>query len=543
MQSAENRNPLQNIINKADNRIEAISGKWEFIIVLLLSLFMVFGVVCGMGTLTSGVHMVDDHEFLEWQYNMQYQGRTVWSLLKEWVPRDFWWRYEPAYYTTRIISVGLFGTNLAAFSVLKALEIVTACVFLYYCGKLMGAKKIYSFLFAAVSLVGYQSAVWWKLGPQEAQCTVLFSMGFFCMLKWLKGQKKGWGIASVLLFFLMCNYKESFILLIPFIVCYVLYDTAETRTDRNKKYAPIEFIKELLVQMKGRYWYAVSMSLIFVVLVGIIVFYVGVNDYGGAGLNADATFSTYKEAFFGALDKDLKWFRRFGTVFVAILLTYWKDAKKLWKEVLLTIVFLLPQFVIFAQTGILERYLLPSTMGFAFFFVLIVPKWKKLMYKRRFVYAAAIVLLLLANGRAMLIEADYFRYRGESVTGMLTAVREMADEDTRVLSCFRPNEEANLTLYYWMLLHDFDGVYYWTEDTKTINRVCDRNLTYPEEDYEKQDFADMDIVVMYNRQDRHFTDDPSLDFSGFTKIDCGTLTIWVRDNSGIEPVIPAVENR
>lgn len=512
-----------------NGRQQRLQKIYEFLIISALSVLIVYGTVCGMGTLTSGVHMVDDHEFLEWQYNMQYQGRSVYSLIREWVPRDFWWRYEPAYYTARILSVGLFGTDLVKFSVLKAAEIVLAFIFLYYSGRMMEAKRVYSFLFALISLVGYQSAVWWKLGPQEAQCTMLFSMGFFCMLKWMREEKKGWGIASILLFFLMSNYKESFILLIPFIVCFVLYDTVQHRMDSGRKYTPVEFIRELLKQMKGRYWYAVIMSLIFVVLVGIIVFYVGVNDYAAVGLNPDVTIRQYMEAFWQSMDNDLKWYKRFGILFLAVLLTYWDELKKLWKEILLTAVFLIPQFIIFAQSGLQERYLLPSTMGYAFFFVVVISKWKPLQGKRRLVYIAGIILLLAANGRAMLIEADYFRFRGESVTGMLEKVEELADEDTKVLACFRPTEEANLTMYYWMLLHGFDGVYYWTEDDLTINRVRDRNMSYDDPGvYEKQNFEEMDIVVMYNQQDRHFCFYPSLDLSDFTKIECGTITIWVR---------------
>lgn len=371
---------------------------------------------------------------------------------------------------------------------------------------------------------------------------MLFSMGFFCMLKWLNGNKKIWGITSIVLFFIMFNYKESYILLLPFIVCYVLYDTVMNKMSSYETYTPAEFIKELLVKMKGRYWYVISLMLIFVVLLAIIVFFVGVNDYSGVGLNPEATLGLYKESFFGALNSDLKWFRRFGVVFIAIFLTYWEDLKKLWMEILLTIVFLLPQFVIFAQTGIIERYMLPSTVGFAFFFILIISKWKPLKNRRRFLYAAVMVLMLLANGRAMLIEADYFRYRGESVTGMLESVYEMADEDTKVLACFRPNEEANMTIHYWMLMHDFDEVYYWTEADHMINRVHANHLSYSDPAvYEAQDFAEFDIVVMYNQQDRHFSFYPTLDLSGFTEVNSGTITIWARDGSDIELVQPKIK--
>ena len=124
---------------------------------------------------------------------------------------------------------------------------------------------------------------------------------------------------------------------------------------------------------------------------------------------------------------------------------------------------------------------------------------------------------------------------------MLESVREMASDDTKVLACFRPNEEGNLTINYWMKLHGFDQVYYYTEETGMINRECDINLFYAPEDYEPQSFEDMDIVVMYNRLDRHFVYDLSLDLTDFTEIPCGTLTIYVRNGSVPVIVQPKVE--
>ena len=193
----------------------------------------------------------------------------------------------------------------------------------------------------------------------------------------------------------------------------------------------------------------------------------------------------------------------------------------------------MPQFVIFGQTGLGERYILPSSIGFALFFAVIIPKWKPLSGKRRIVYTIGLYLLLAAHGRVALREADYFRYRGESVNTMLETVLELSENDTKVLSCLRPNEEGNLTINYWMLVHGYDNVYYWTEEEELINQICDINLKYPEEKWEEQSFADMDIVVLYNQEDRHWCYTPSLDMSDFTEVKCGTLTIYIRKDSGI----------
>lgn len=520
--------------NSLNVKIENMGKRREFFTVAGLSIIMIFGVMIAMGTFTSGYHLVDDHEFLEWIYQMQYQGESVWRIIERKLRADFTWRYEPAYYFTRILSTWLFGIDLMGYSVVKAVEITGSCIFLYYCGKRIGATRIFSFLFAALSLVGYQSAVWWKLGPQESQCTLFFAMGFYCMLRYLESEKRRWAIGSVLLFFIMSNFKESFILLLPFLMLYVLYYELEKTQDRLS-------FRLLGLCISRRFWYLFSLGIIFIVLILIIVFFVGVNDYDMVGLDASIPIKVYVEALQDSFSNDLKWYKRFGILFVLILLTYWEELKKLWKEILLIIVFLLPQFVIFGQVGIGERYILPSAIGFALFFVVVIPKWKPLSGKRRFVYVAGLLLLLAAHGRVALREADYFRYRGKSVQTMLETVEELSGDGANVLSCFRPNEEGNLTINYWMLDHGYDNVYFWTQEEGVINKVCDRNLSYTQEERIPQNFDDMDIVVMYNQEDRHWCYTPTLDLSEFTEMKCGTLTIYVRNGSGLNPAAIDIE--
>ena len=524
------------MIKKINDRIELINKKWELLIVCVVAVVLVLGVTVGMGTMTSGFHLVDDHEFLEWTYQMKYQDMNIFQMIRGKVLWDFSSRYEPLYYTTRMLGCYLFGTNITAYSALKALEIVLIMVILYYCARQMGAGKVYSLLFSLVTMVGYQSAVWWKLGPQEAQGTLLFSTGLYCMLRWLKSNKKKWMLGSIFMFIMMVNYKESYIILMPFLMLYVLYYEVELLGGRVTW-------KEIWSCAQKRLGYLIILGVIFIVPVLIIVTCVGTNNYGNVGLDAGASLGEYIEGITNSFTGDLKWYKRFGILFCAILLTYWEELKKLWKEMLLTVAFLLPQFIIFGRSGIGERYILPSAFGFAYFFVLVIPKWKPLSGKRRGVYILGILLLLAAHGRVALREADYFRHRGESITTMLESVREMAKEDTNVLACFRPNEEGNLTINYWMKLHDFDNVYYWTEEKSMINQICELwNLyTYSEEQYAEQDWEDMDIVVMYNRTDRHFEYDMTMDLSDFQKIPCGTLTIYVRNGSVDQIITPQVE--
>ena len=104
---------------------------WSFFAVL------VFGVVIGTGTLTSGFHLVDDWEFAQYIDWMTLEHKSLWECLRETVAFDLTLRFRPLYYINRILMAAVFGTNLTAMSVVKAAEIVTALSALYYCARQM----------------------------------------------------------------------------------------------------------------------------------------------------------------------------------------------------------------------------------------------------------------------------------------------------------------------------------------------------------------------------------------------------------------------
>ena len=218
---------------------------------------------------------------------------------------------------------------------------------------------------------------------------------------------------------------------------------------------------------------------------------------------------------------------RFGFVLCLIFLTYWEQFKKLGWEILLTLAVVVPQCISYSKTSMTERYLLPCVLGFAFFFVIVGCNFRPLSGKRRVAYLLCLLLMLAAHGRVVLREAAYFTYRGESIKTMMESTLELVQgTDRKVLSCFAPNLEGNRTMYYWFRLHGYDEVFYWEEEEHKINRSFG-----PRED-EQAAFEEIDVVVMYNQEDRHWCYEPSLDLRDFEEINCGTITMYVRD--GIE---------
>lgn len=496
--------------------MEKLGRKKEAIIIWCLCTLLVFGVVIVMGTLTSGFHLVDDWEFAKYVDWLTLEHRSIRECLKEAVGYDLTMRFRPLYYINRVLMAAVFGINLTAMSVVKAGEIVVALVALYYCARKMKCNVVYALLFALTVMVGYQSAVWWKLGPQESYDIMMFAIGFYFLLKWLETDKRWHSFVSIGAFFLMSVYKEPFILLLPFVGLYVLYVEMQ-----GKKVT----WGNLWTASRARLPYLLTIGIIFVVEIFLLVFVIGTNNYSYVGLDEGMSLDEYRQAWSLAFHTDLKWYVRFGIAMGLILLTYWEQLKKLGWELLLTAAIIIPQCISYSKTSMTERYILPCVLGFAFFFVITGCKLEALSGKRRIVYVACLVLMLAAHGRVMLREAAYFTYRGESITTMLETTLDLVEgTDRRVLACFAPNKEGNRTMYYWFRLHGYDEVFYWNEDKKKIGRQFG-----PRED-ETDILDNMDIVVMYNEEDRHWCYTPSLDLSGFTEKKCGTITMYIRNS-------------
>ena len=57
--------------------------KNDFVIVSIFFAILVFSLLLGTGTITSGWHMVDDHEFLEYQIEMSRPGGNVFTCMQK----------------------------------------------------------------------------------------------------------------------------------------------------------------------------------------------------------------------------------------------------------------------------------------------------------------------------------------------------------------------------------------------------------------------------------------------------------------------------
>ncbi len=489
--------------------------KIEALCVMIACVALVFGVVIGFGTLGSGWHLVDDHEYFSYIQRFD-NGEALSDIIVDTVLEDVneTHRLRFCYFPLRVLQAYLFRFNYIAYSLVKAVLAVFSAFFLYLCGRELRLSRWNSALFTLISMVGAQSATWWKLGPQHIQATLFFAIGFYLMLKYLKNKSLPLGIISIVSYALMANYHESFVIIIPFIMLYVISYFIYERFGEGTEFKTIfkkETLLEILRSIKGYLWYLVAIAILLIVLMAMIVFGVGINSVDiGVSISPADNIRNIVESLRG----DFRPYYYFGLFNFGILLTFYDRLKKVWLDILMTIVFLAPQFVLYAKSGFYERYLLPMCIGYAFFFVA-VGIGKNVIYGwRKSVYTVVICITILCNVRRVAIEADYYRFRGESVTNMLETAEDMTAKGFNVVSCLGIcNPEADITVRGYLKAKGLAEGVYWTDYL---------------ENYSTQD---ADLVMVYNRDDRHYVVSPAVDFSGMHFVKCGSIDLFFSDRA------------
>lgn len=494
-----------------------MSKKKEFLYVTIFFTILVFGVLIGFGTITSGFHLVDDHTFMRYKESMEVYGRSVMSTIQgEW-EFDFRERFRPLYYPSRVLLACIFSDNYFALSIYRGLETVFTFVVAYYVGRKLKCSKLYSLAFSLVILMGPQSAIWWKLGPQELTGTWLVGLSFLCLLHWRETKKWIWNVIGIFLTFVVALYKESYAVLIPAVMLFYLY----TELDGTEI-----TIKNIMDAIKKNIVSLLILGLFLLFEAYMMVFGVGIASTSYAGVDTSLGLWYYIKMFLNNFRLHLR-IGQYGFWVLAILLIY---GKRLWKSVckyawqlFFACIIILPQFIVYAKSGIEERYVIPWIYGVAFFFVVVLSRDEELKEKQRKYYNIALGALIALNFILTCYEADVFAHRGRCLQIVLAELKEVSDEETKILTAFDPYEEPGITFSVWGELYGRPHVYV-IRDGAFFDRwgVGGGDIV---------DYSEIDIVLMYDESHRHYKMapvKPNLDFNEFEITQYGTLKMAVR---------------
>lgn len=481
----------------------------EYLVVLF---FFVAGNVIFMhhfGVLDSGYHLIDDHEIYSFRSHIEDYG--FWGNLKFLLSEDLVMRFRPAYIFFRTLFICLVKDNFfiwhLVFSVLSGVNFSL----LYVASREFGCGICVSYIFSIITFIGGgQSALLYRLGPQEAIALVLLLMWLVILLWYKKRNSKLCIFLLLFLEILIAGFKESFLALIPI---FPILGTYLLAADKNLPFSfkgYLNVLKEQKVLLGGS-------VLIFSLGAAFTVFYTGVGGIDYAGLATEYGLSEWMMAFqkiaTGRLLPYLL-FAAFAIVSVVLYLLIYHKSKGTWAEygICFVIFFysIATQFIIYAKSEMYERYLIPS--------VLIILLWGMPAAFHFFDNSRVKVIysfICIAFGIFMMFRVDdqnriiTYAEDGKNTNALFAEIGELESkygEDMHVI--LDVGYEANYSIITFLSSnYQMNNIHLRTEDeceqmqdsdlviTSSVNESDIFTTLLEESNYEKHSFGDYNLFI------------------------------------------------
>jgi len=429
---------------------------WQSLLVLIIFGIITTYILVHSEAIYSGYHLTDDHEMLRIAGDLRTSNHNIIETTVTWIKRDLSIRFRPFYFIHRILEIAIFGTNFTILSAYTALLSILSSFLFFIFGRKIGLNFVESVFFSCFILIGPQFCIWWRLGPNETIGMVMLSISLVFAAMPLHSKKFKTLYDIFLIFFLLLSSlsKESFILLIPAILLLKIYLSMDSC---NKSF--FEAIKQNAFPI-------VSLSIIFIVEMVIVLFFVGTSKLGNAGIDGNMSLKSLGKtaADFFSTGAIPIWVVISILFLVIVLILFIKEKKAFLKALLLKkkeIVFIFisafliifPQWVLYTKSGIKDRYLLPGMMGVSFFIVYLM----RCIRRTRVQWLYVIVLLLLSgavltNIRATHGDAATFAGMGEVNSRLFSFIDKNSDLDTPIIIASDPffNYEDTISMQVYM---------------------------------------------------------------------------------------------
>jgi hypothetical protein len=393
-------------MNKISDQLIKALYKHETIVALLVFAALWSAFLFSAGTVTSGYHLIDDHMVL--LISRELSRDNAFQVAANSVTHELYdvGRFRPVYCVQRVFSIQILGANFVSLSLLSLTMAVLTSWFLYLFARQLRFGRVGAFLFVLLIFMGEQAAIWWRLGNAEPIGMFWLSIGLYFMARTIfEAGKLGpaYNVLSVLALVIATLSKESFVVLLPAVVLWqlILY----------RQHNQLNWIKTT----KANLGKIALLATVCLVELAIIFLKVGTNRIGYAGVDSNSltlhkVASTAKQLF---LASNPLLMGMIGGVFVVVLtskIVYdhvltpkqpFKSLRSLLEELfyvgVLVGAYITPQAVLYAKSGIDERYLIPGVMGFAFLTIYLLAKTEQLITLKalRFGIAAILVIVTL----------------------------------------------------------------------------------------------------------------------------------------------------
>ncbi len=438
------------LTGKIKRDIKALSCK-EIMISSALSLVLMLLFAGMTGILGSEYHFVDDHELLDIKNSFLVRG--FWGTLGKFIRNDLTIRFRPTYYLIRVIQTWLFRDNFFAWHVMYAV-IAAFCFELPYAYARSGGCPMWlSYVFSMMIYVGGgQSPALWRLGPQEAFGMILLLLVILLLRSYFQQGGALRLVGFLLAMILLAGVKESFLIFLPFLPVILIKWEIERREAVS--------LTDLTTAVKRYAVPTTAVFAIFIIAIYIILFRVGTNEIGYAGIDSSYAIMDYLigicRIVIGSLRPYVFAWAAGNLLIIAILWVNWQNIAPVvrFSAITDTIVcdtLMCMQMILYAKSGMIERYLLPATflVGVLWFITIYRLYMTEQLKKDIPVYSAlsiAIAVIMIFNvndvkripyvytGRNDQQMALNYARDGAATTEMLNKVGELAGKEDIIVA-------------------------------------------------------------------------------------------------------------
>jgi hypothetical protein len=406
-------------------------------LIVFLALFVFwFSILMVSGALMSGYHLTDDHAILVIDSQIKQHNQSIWEIAWNWMSGDMKsGRFRPLYFLIYTYETGIFGTNIFLWSVLTGFLSAFTSFFLFLFSKKIDNTSFEAIIFVLITLLGQQTAVWWRLGPQETFGIFLLSLCLLFMVFGICQQKKKklYDILFLLFAVLTSLMKESFVLLLPALAVLRYYLTLHLNNLPAKK------------AIRSNFLFFFILITIFLAEIFYINSFIGIGGTSYAGIKTLNPFATF------FVFRTLLSFGHYNLIFLLVffLAIIYKSENKqelilkfkaalnaLWIPVLILFLVIGPQALLHTESGVnIDRYVLPSTLFLALFSTQLY-KYLRSIKMQFWIYCSIIALtffLLAPQLEIALLNAKAFAQSGQTTQKLFSYVEENTNQNSNIL--------------------------------------------------------------------------------------------------------------
>lgn len=423
--------------------------------ILAITVFCIaiFAFLFFSGTITSGYHFIDDHGIVSLRGTLDNSG--FFEALIGYIKNDFLIRFRPVFSIYTVTISKIFGTNFLQLSVFVGLlcSVVFSLFYLFF--RKLGNDRLLSVLFVALSFIGFQSAIWWRLGTNETISVFFLGLALYSLARGLNKSNKLSNILFLTFLIIASLSKESFIVIIPAVIALKII--------LEKNHFGISF-KDTLLRNK----LAIIPLIVMFAEIVLIKFVVGTNQIGYAGVPSSSSefLRGLKNIIIGK--NSLLIYNEFLVVlFLAFLFSNLQKIKdkscKIFEDILPYLTFfvlvLIPELLMHAKSGLVERYLLPTTIAYAFLYVGLIKNTKDKKFKSISIILATVFVIYSYLGA--LNAARVFTDSGKDANLLLKGVIGNTNPNSKILIAVDPVQrfEVSYSLKIYLNHKDRKNIY------------------------------------------------------------------------------------